>query len=130
MAQKKATKAAEQAPKTKIESTNTVAISGRVCERGIVKSEQGTIRFSMGHNMGPKTPTLFVDVVMFPKNGKKAVEVPADLIEKGASILVKGYLKPGRSFNYKNAAGEDKALGRLEVVALSIENNPAVAVEA
>ena len=130
MAQKKATKAAEQAPKTKIESTNTIAISGRVCERGIVKSEQGTIRFSMGHNMGPKTPTLFIDVVMFPKNGKKDVAVPAELIEKGASVLVKGYLKPGRSFGYKNAAGEDKALGRLELVALSIEDNPAVAVEA
>lgn len=144
MAQKKATKTAEQAPKTNAETTaakvrkmpesvNSFDITGRVCERGIKvvdsKNKAGevigkTLQFSMGHNMGKGRETLFLDVVMFSKNGSKQVELPVDLIKKGASIRVRGYIKPGRGFNYKNAAGQDKSLGRFDLVALSIEDNP------
>ena len=144
MAQKKATKPAEQAPKTNTETTaakvrkmpesiNSFDITGRVCERGIKvvdsKNKAGevigkTLQFSMGHNMGKGRETLFLDVVMFSKNGSKQVELPVDLIKKGASIRVKGYIKPGRGFAYKNKAGEDKSLGRFDLVALSIEDNP------
>lgn len=115
------------------ESVNSFDITGRVCERGIKladsKNKKGevigkTLQFSMGHNMGKGRETLFLDVVMFSKNGSKQVELPVDLIKKGASIRVKGYIKPGRGFAYKNKAGEDKSLGRFDLVALSIEDNP------
>lgn len=115
------------------ESVNSFDITGRVCERGIKladsKNKKGevigkTLQFSMGHNMGKGHETLFLDVVMFSKNGPKQVELPVDLIKKGASIRVKGYIKPGRGFAYKNKAGEDKSLGRFDLVALSIEDNP------
>ena len=142
MANKKNTSAAQNTTTTETkaakvrkmpESVNSFDITGRVCERGIKvvdsKNKKGevigkTLQFSMGHNMGKDRQTLFLDVVMFSKNGAKQIELPVDLIKKGASIRVKGYIKPGRGFAYTNKAGEDKSLGRFDLVALSIEENP------
>ncbi len=106
-----------QAPK--FESINRVEMTGRVCENGILKSK-GTVRFSMGHNLGPKADTLFLNVVMFPKNGKKELKVPEELIVKGAALTVKGYLKSdNRTFTDKS--GAQKTFRQLVLVALSIE---------
>ena len=127
MATKKATKKVN-APK-QAESVNNTVFSGRICERGLKISDKGTARFALAHNMGPKAAPVFLNCVMFPKNGSKEVNIPVELIKKGQPVIAKGYLRNGdREYTPNGAAeGETKLFRQLDLVVLELLDNTAAA---
>ena len=108
------------------ESVNRFEVSGNVCERGLKTFENGAARFTVGHNFGrSKLEPLFIDIVMFPKNGKKDVEIPAELLKKGQAVIVSGYRRPN---NWVDKDGGKHY--RLDLVALSLTENGIETAEA
>lgn len=77
-----------------MKSTNSFAISGRLTSDATISKTGAVARFRIAHNFGKDMEPLFVDCVMFSKNGKKDVEIPTDLLKKGNAVLVSGYQRP------------------------------------
>ena len=82
-----------------MKSTNTFAVSGRLTsDANIYDGKNGKVaRFSIAHNFGRDMDPLFVDAVMFSKNGKKEVSIPESLLKKGQAVTVSGYLRPNNN---------------------------------
>ena len=58
-------------------------------------SKNGKVaRFSVAHNFGKGMPALFLDAVMFSKNGSKDITIPEEILKKGAPVLITGYFRP------------------------------------
>ena len=123
MAQKKNNTAETTKTPREAQSMNTIAFSGRVCEKGLNISKQGTARFTIAHNMGPKAKPVFNNCVMFPKNGKKAVEIPAELIKKGYPVIAKGYVRNGDREYTPKGAEEAKTFRQIDLVVLELLDN-------
>jgi len=81
----------------KHDSINTYAVSGNICGQGLQKYKNGTIRFSIMHDMpqsNGEVLKLVTDLVVFPKNGGREINVDTSLISKGRSVIVKGFRRP------------------------------------
>ena len=106
-----------------MKSINTFAVSGRLTsDAQIYDGKNGKVaRFSIAHNFGKGMDPLYLDTVMFSKNGKKAVEIPVDLLKKGQAVELGGYLRPNIS---TDEAG--KTYRRIDFVVLTC-NAPAEA---
>ena len=85
-----------------MKSINTFALSGRLTANArIFESKNGKVaRFTIAHNFSKGEPALFLDAVMFPKNGSKDVNIPEALLTKGTPVIVTGYMK--RTANKKD----------------------------
>ena len=114
---------------TENKSVNSFEVTGNICEKGLKVYDEGTVRMSIGHNFGrSKLEPLFTDIVMFPKNGKKDVEIPTELVKKGQAVVVSGYRRPN---NWVDKDGGKHY--QMDYVALSLSENgiePAEAAEA
>lgn len=78
-----------------MKSINTFALSGRLTANArYFESKNGRIaRFTIAHNFENGDPALFLNAVMFPKNGSKDVNIPEALLTKGTPVIVTGYMK-------------------------------------
>ncbi len=78
-----------------MKSVNTFSISGRLtADARYFDSKNGKVaRFTIAHNFGKGEPALFLDAVMFPKNGSKTVTIPENLLTKGTPVIISGYMK-------------------------------------
>ena len=99
-------------------SRNSFEVSGRIVRNAeTFNGKNGKVaRFSVAHNFGKDMDPLYIDVVMFSKNGKKEVEIPEGLLTKGTAVIVSGFMKPNI---YKNEAG--KTYRRVDYVALTVQ---------
>lgn len=79
-----------------MKSVNTFSLSGRLTsDARYFDSKNGKVaRFTIAHNFGKGMPALFLDAVMFSKNGSKDITIPEELLMKGNPVLVTGYLRP------------------------------------
>lgn len=81
----------------KRDSINSYAVSGNICGQGLQKYKNGTIRFSIIHDIpqsNGEVLKLVTDLVVFPKNLGRDNNVDTDLITKGRSVIVKGFRRP------------------------------------
>ena len=81
----------------KRDSINTYAVSGNICGQGLQKCKNGTIRFSIIHDMpqsNGEVLKLVTDLVVFPMNWGRENNVDTNLITKGRSVIVKGFRRP------------------------------------
>ena len=99
-------------------SRNNIEVSGRLTsDAAISDGKNGKVaRFSLAHNFGKGMDALFLNIVMFSKNGKKDVEIPVDTLKKGAAVIVSGYLRPN---NFKKQDGT--TYRSIDLVALGVE---------
>ena len=97
-------------------SRNSFEMSGRIVKDAQSNESRSYARFSLAHNFGKGMEPLFVDVVMFDKNGKKAVNIPFELLKKGTPVVVSGYMRPNV---YK--AEDGRTYRRVDYVVLSVE---------
>lgn len=78
-----------------MKSTNSFSLSGRLVSNAtIFEGKSKVARFTVAHNFSGNQPALFLDVVMFSKNGKKEVALPEDLLKKGNAVQISGFLRP------------------------------------
>lgn len=79
-----------------MKSVNTFSLSGRLTsDARYFDSKNGKVaRFSVAHNFGKGMPALFLDAVMFSKNGSKDVTIPEEILKKGTPVLITGYFRP------------------------------------
>ena len=82
-----------------MKSINTFSLSGRLTsDARYFDSKNGKVaRFSVAHNFSKGMPALFMDAVMFSKNGSKDIAIPEDLLKKGTPVLVSGYFRPNNN---------------------------------
>ena len=102
-----------------MKSINNISLSGRLTsDAQIFDGKNGKVaRFSVAHNFGRGMDPLYIDIVMFSKNGKKDVNIPADLLKKGSAVIVSGYLRPN------NNTKDGKTYRDIDFVALQCEAN-------
>ena len=99
-------------------SRNNYEVSGRLTADAVIsEGKNGKVaRFSVAHNFGKDMAPLYINAVMFSKNGKKDIEIPESLLKKGAAVIVSGFLRPN------NFTKQDGSTFRsLDLVALSVE---------
>lgn len=79
-----------------MKSINSFSLSGRLTKDArFFDSKNGKVaRFAIAHNFGKDMPALFLDAVMFPKNGAKDVDIPKKLLKKGTPVVISGYFRP------------------------------------
>ena len=97
---------------------NNFSMSGRLTsDAKIFEGKNGNIyRFDLAHNFGRGMDTLFINCVMYPKNGKKDVDIPSDLLKKGTPVYASGYIRP-------NVSEKDgKKYRSIDFVVLSISS--------
>lgn len=74
---------------------NYIQISGRLVADAKPNSGKTYARFSIAHNFGQDTPSLFMNCVVFQQEFEKNKQsIPWDLLSKGTDILLTGRLRP------------------------------------
>ena len=79
-----------------MKSVNTFSISGRLTANARIfdaKKNGKVARFSIAHNFAKGEPALFLDAVMFSRNGGKDINIPEELLTKGTPVVISGYMK-------------------------------------
>ena len=104
-------------------STNTVVVSGNICADANVSANKNFAGFDLAHNAGKDNEVLFDKVKMFSANGKQALDIPFDLLKKGARVLVKGFRRTEKD-TFTGKDGVERTSKRTVIVALSIEAYP------
>lgn len=110
---------------TKFTSKNNFVFSGRLTADATTNASQNYARFTLAHNFGKDKDPLFLDFVMFNKNGKKDIKIPFDLLKKGSPVIVEGYLRPD---NFTNKEG--KTIKDVAYVVLSVSKATEVEADA
>lgn len=88
-------------------SLNDCTLTGRI-SKVVTNESRSYVRFSVAHNMGKNNDPLFVELVMFGKNGNKTVEIPFDILKVGAAVKVSAFLRPN------NMKDEDGRITRYD----------------
>ena len=85
-----------------MKSVNTFSLSGRLTsDARYFDSKNGKVaRFTIAHNFAKGMPALFMDAVMFSKNGSKDITIPEEILKKGTPVLISGYFR--QSVNTKD----------------------------
>ena len=109
-------------------SKNTVIISGNICADANVSASKNFAAFDLAHNAGKDNETLFDTVKIFSKNGNQTVDIPFDLLKKGARVLVKGFRRT-ETETYVAKDGSERTSKTTVIVALAVEAYPFEAEE-
>ena len=109
-------------------STNNVVISGNICADANVSASKNFAAFDLAHSAGKDNETLFDKVKMFSSNGRQSVEIPFDLLKKGARVLVKGFRRT-ETETYVAKDGSERTSKTTVIVALAVEAYPFEAEE-
>lgn len=114
-AQVAAPEAKNETKSPKTVSENSFTMTGRLVKDVVTNESKSFARFTLAHNFGKDMDALFTDVVAFAKNGKKDVDIPFDILVKGAKIRVSGFMRPN------NHEYNGKKYYSTDFVALTIE---------
>ena len=90
----KSNAAAASEKKVRYNSENAFTLTGRLVKDVVTNDDKKYARFTIAHNFGKDMDALFTDCVAFAKNGKKDIDIPFDLLKKGAMVRVAGFLRP------------------------------------
>ena len=74
---------------------NYIQISGRLLSDANPNSGKTYTRFTIAHNFGNDTPSLFMNCVVFSREFEKNRQtIPWEILKKGRDVLVTGRLRP------------------------------------